>query len=343
MAAWADKNERFVEIPGIIEIRWVSDDPDYYVAPIDLFDEQSKGLPDYYGKKDKTTTEQAFFTCNICECELKSVVTLRAHCKGTQHIRKALNKKKEYRKSQNSGIEYVTEFKSSMKFNRQDEESEDFMSAALYVDPNEKDENEDKPPQDGMAYLRQVIKERKTVPETVVADYIPKKTSKSKPQSKEGDIKNTNSVNQLYISSRNKPPTPPGCCPGVDWQREQVKNFSDVRLKLANHVKLAKVNGEHELHQIPDKKNEALWCHLMLGGNIWNTVSKDRDTDSEEERIPKGKKEVKGEEPKLGFIAALPVHVCENVLHYMVNYYLLFTIINGIFLLLKKISVFSDQ
>jgi len=148
MAAWADKNERFVEIPGIVEIRWVSDDPDYYVAPIDLFDEQSKGLPDYYGKKDKTTTEQAFFTCNICECELKSVVTLRAHCKGTQHIRKALNKKKEYRKSQKSvkkeenpdasaernyhfdtlfewldqgtseavvGIEYVTEFRSGNK------------------------------------------------------------------------------------------------------------------------------------------------------------------------------------------------------------------------------------
>jgi len=209
---------------------------------------------------------------------------------------------------------------SSIKFNRKDDESEDFMSAALYVDPNEKDENEDKPPQDGMAYLRQVIKERKTVPDTVVADYIPKKTSKSKPQSKEGDTKNTNSENQSYLSSRNKPPPPPGCCPGVDWQREQVKNFSDVRLKLANHVKLAKVNGEHELHQIPDKKNEALWCHLMLGGNIWNTVSKDRDTDSEEERIPKGKKEVKGEEPKLGFIAALPVHVCENVLDYMVSW-----------------------
>jgi len=98
MAAWADASERFVEIPGIVEIRWVSDDPDYYVAPIDLFDEQKNGLPDFYGKKDKTTTEQAWFTCNVCECDLKSVVTLRAHCKGTQHIRKALQKKKEYRK-----------------------------------------------------------------------------------------------------------------------------------------------------------------------------------------------------------------------------------------------------
>jgi len=97
MAAWADASERFVEIPNIVEIRWVSDDPDYYVEPIDLFDEQKNGLPDWYGKKDKTTTEQAFFTCNVCECDLKSVVTLRAHCKGTQHIRKALQKKKEWR------------------------------------------------------------------------------------------------------------------------------------------------------------------------------------------------------------------------------------------------------
>ena len=44
--------------------------------------------------KHKQTKEQAFFNCNICECELKSVVTLRAHCKGTQHMRKALQKKK---------------------------------------------------------------------------------------------------------------------------------------------------------------------------------------------------------------------------------------------------------
>ena len=98
MNDWASPEERFVEIPGIVEIRWVSDDPDYYVPPIDLFDEQKNGLPDYYGKKDKQTTEQAFFTCNVCECDLKSVVTLRAHCKGTQHVRKALQKKKEYRK-----------------------------------------------------------------------------------------------------------------------------------------------------------------------------------------------------------------------------------------------------
>jgi len=100
MAAYADRSERFVEIPGIVEIRWNSDDPDFYVEPEDLFDKQGEGLPDWYGVKNKGTTEQAFFNCNICECELKSVVTLRAHCKGTQHVRKALQKKKEYRDAQ---------------------------------------------------------------------------------------------------------------------------------------------------------------------------------------------------------------------------------------------------
>ena len=89
----------------IISLRWVSDDPEYYVEPIDLFDEQKKGLPDYYGKKDKQTTEQAWFTCNVCECDLKSVVTLRAHCKGSQHVRKALQKKKEFKAKEKLKIE----------------------------------------------------------------------------------------------------------------------------------------------------------------------------------------------------------------------------------------------
>ena len=82
---WTPSDERFVDIPGIVEIRWRSHDPDYYHEPIDLFDEQKNGLP-----------EQAWFFCNICKCDLNSVVTLRAHCKGSKHVRKALQKKMEY-------------------------------------------------------------------------------------------------------------------------------------------------------------------------------------------------------------------------------------------------------
>jgi len=97
--------ERFVEISGIIDIKWVSDDPDYYVAPIDLFDEQVKGIPQWYGKKDKATTEQAYFTCNPCDCDLKGVNTLREHCKGKPHIRKALQKKLELNNARKKEVE----------------------------------------------------------------------------------------------------------------------------------------------------------------------------------------------------------------------------------------------
>ena len=61
----------------------MSDDPDTYVKPTDLFEEQASahyqahGLGNDYGKKDKATTEQAIFTCNLCECDLKSIKTLR--------------------------------------------------------------------------------------------------------------------------------------------------------------------------------------------------------------------------------------------------------------------------
>jgi len=75
-------------VPGVIEVRWKSDDPEFYHPPTDLF----HGLPDICEKKDKQTTEQSYFTCLLCDCDLKSLKTLSDHCEGTQHRRKALNK-----------------------------------------------------------------------------------------------------------------------------------------------------------------------------------------------------------------------------------------------------------
>ena len=45
--------ERFVECPGVIEIRWVSDDPDHHRPSEDMFLCQNNGIPEDYGKKDK--------------------------------------------------------------------------------------------------------------------------------------------------------------------------------------------------------------------------------------------------------------------------------------------------
>lgn len=74
--------EKFVDMRGVVKIEWLSDDPGYAGRePVDLFHLQEMGIPESYGKKDKKTTEQAVFQCKLCPCELKSIKTLRAHCK----------------------------------------------------------------------------------------------------------------------------------------------------------------------------------------------------------------------------------------------------------------------
>ena len=112
-------SEQFVKIPGIIELRWTSDDPEYSNPTTDLYDEQARGIPQWwenkdnsftqksfcsyikrdvmicrYGQKNPRTTEQAIFACLICDCDIKSVKTLRLHIAGSQHQRGELQKKK---------------------------------------------------------------------------------------------------------------------------------------------------------------------------------------------------------------------------------------------------------
>ena len=72
--------ERFVQCPEVIEIRWVSDDPDHHRPSEDMYYCQINGIPEEYGKKDRKTTEQAHFYCCVCECQSASLKTLRAHC-----------------------------------------------------------------------------------------------------------------------------------------------------------------------------------------------------------------------------------------------------------------------
>ena len=39
--------ETFVKVPGIIEIRWTSDDPEFFHPSADLFDQQARGIPEW--------------------------------------------------------------------------------------------------------------------------------------------------------------------------------------------------------------------------------------------------------------------------------------------------------
>lgn len=87
--------ECFVECKTIVDVMWLSDDPDFHRPPEDLYCVQTKGIPGNFGKKDKYTRQQAIFSCRVCHCHLKSISMLRIHCKGTLHIPAALQRKKE--------------------------------------------------------------------------------------------------------------------------------------------------------------------------------------------------------------------------------------------------------
>ena len=51
-------SEQFVKIPGIIELRWTSDDPEYSNPTTDLYDEQARGIPQWWENKDYSFTQK---------------------------------------------------------------------------------------------------------------------------------------------------------------------------------------------------------------------------------------------------------------------------------------------
>merc|ERR1719229_193700 len=143
---------------------------------------------------------------------------------------------------------------SSLTFNRDSDEgkSEELMSTALFVEAADAEE-EDGPPQDGMAYLRQVIQERKRVPETVTATISLDTVSGNKRKRRE-----TAEEQEEEDGGRTKAAPPAGCCPGPAWQQDQVAAFSEVRLRAARHAQLGRDTGEvgPGAVKVPDKRNE---------------------------------------------------------------------------------------
>jgi hypothetical protein len=54
-------HETFVPCKGVVTVKWISDDPEFYRGEEDLFDFQKHGIPANFGKKEKLTTEQVNF------------------------------------------------------------------------------------------------------------------------------------------------------------------------------------------------------------------------------------------------------------------------------------------
>jgi len=132
---------KFVDIPGILEVRSVSDDPEHFEPPKDLFDLQFDGLfAASFGKKDRATTEQVFVKCLLCDCDLKSLVTLQAHCRGTQHLKKSRQKLFEWKKEHKSKL---VEGKFPAFRKRSSADNEDFGGNSKSFKKEEIRDNED--------------------------------------------------------------------------------------------------------------------------------------------------------------------------------------------------------
>ena len=77
-----------------------------------------------------------------------------------------------------------------------------------------------------------------------------------------------------------------------------MKEFSQLRLRMGKHVLLVRSKGEKPakvlemrfsfssniIVKVPDRQNEALWCHVMMGGKVWQEVLAQRE-EGDESRI----------------------------------------------------------
>ena len=79
----------YVEMEGMVEVRW-REDAVLYKEDLKQFQERVHDISDTFCR-----TEQAYFYCLLCNCQLTSTRSLRDHIKGTKHIKKTIEKKRE--------------------------------------------------------------------------------------------------------------------------------------------------------------------------------------------------------------------------------------------------------
>eukprot|EP00092_Neocalanus_flemingeri_P091365 GFUD01115827.1.p1 GENE.GFUD01115827.1~~GFUD01115827.1.p1 ORF type:complete len:274 (+),score=81.53 GFUD01115827.1:58-879(+) len=98
MAPRVDPNAgTYVEMEGVMEVRYSSEKVDWQKAPEDFIHFQARmtEIPENFCQKDKRTTVQAYFHCLVCDCHLKSLRPLCDHVRGNKHVRKVFMKKRQ--------------------------------------------------------------------------------------------------------------------------------------------------------------------------------------------------------------------------------------------------------
>lgn len=89
--------KRFVDMPGVIEVRTLYDDHSYEGSggkefPFDMYDfqEEYEYLPESFCAKDKNSGVQKIFWCLVCECDMKSLASIDSHIGGSKHQKRVV-------------------------------------------------------------------------------------------------------------------------------------------------------------------------------------------------------------------------------------------------------------
>ena len=117
--------------------------------------------------------------------------------------------------------------------------------------------------------------------------------------------------------------------PSEEWQDLQVKNFSDVRLKLARHIAL--LGPSESKVKFPSTKNEGGWCTFCFGSEFWQKVQKAQEEDDEEEEDEQeeikskperlfAKADGSGHDPLLEIIASLKQTQITRLIEYQAEW-----------------------
>ena len=94
--------KKYVDMKGVIEVRTVYDNPEDEGSggvddlPVDLyvFQEDYEYLPENFCAKDKYNGVQKIFWCLVCDCDMKSLVSMDSHVSGTKHHKKVVELKR---------------------------------------------------------------------------------------------------------------------------------------------------------------------------------------------------------------------------------------------------------
>ena len=200
----------------------------------------------------------------------------------------------------------------------QDDKEEQLLAQALYVDEDQLDVDDDDqgPPASGEEYLKKVVRESKKLKFVETAANAEELLGRAPEKATHVDRLKAE-VGQDYI-------------PTKEWQDNQVREFSDVRLKLNRHFAYVKQSKSETKPNFPSSKNEAGWCTYCFGTEFWLKVSKaqkEDDEDAEEEEVEETKPERlfakadgQGHDPLLEVISSLKQMQITRLIEYQAEW-----------------------